>query len=77
MERLNEIYSEISPNNKVFPNYNRKEKSLGELSKKFLMMFGKIDECVISLDCVTQQLGIDLLKIPYKVVKRSGKKKDI
>lgn len=38
-------------------NYNRKEKSLGELSKKFLMMFGRIDKCVISLETVTQELG--------------------
>lgn len=38
-------------------NYNRKDKSLGELSRKLLVMFGKYDQCSISLDVVTQQLG--------------------
>ena len=48
---------EAKQSSKVVINYSRKEKSLGELSKKFLVMFGKIDECMISLDKVTQQLG--------------------
>jgi len=38
-------------------NYSRKEKSLGELSKRFLTMFGRVKECLISLDSVTKQLG--------------------
>lgn len=42
---------------KIEAKYNRKEKSLGELSKKFLMMFGRLNEDVISLDNVTVELG--------------------
>lgn len=43
--------------------YDRKEKSLGELSKKFLIMFGRVDECLISLDKVTITLGSTTLSI--------------
>jgi transcription factor E2F7/8 len=37
--------------------YSRKEKSLGELSKKFLRKFGRIDDCIISLEQVVIDLG--------------------
>ena len=38
-------------------NYNRKEKSLEELSKKFLKIFVAYDECLIELDNITNKLG--------------------
>ena len=38
-------------------NYNRKEKSLEELSKKFLKFFVNYDECLIELDNITHKLG--------------------
>lgn len=41
--------------------YNRKEKSLGQLSKKFLSFFGALENCEVSLDTVTSQLGMHLL----------------
>lgn len=55
------------PLNKDFGNYNRKEKSLGELSKRLLIMFGRVDQCVISLDHVTQQLGVERRRI-YDII---------
>lgn len=42
--------------------YSRKEKSLGQLSKKFLSFFGTMDNCEVSLDTVTSQLGKILLQ---------------
>eukprot|EP01017_Pseudomicrothorax_dubius_P020717 TRINITY_DN2249_c0_g2_i1.p1 TRINITY_DN2249_c0_g2~~TRINITY_DN2249_c0_g2_i1.p1 ORF type:complete len:481 (+),score=96.56 TRINITY_DN2249_c0_g2_i1:189-1631(+) len=47
--------------------YSRKEKSLGELSKKFLFMFGRIDECFISLDAITSELGVERRRI-YDII---------
>ena len=38
-------------------NYNRKEKSLEELSKKFLKIFVQYNECLIELDNITHKLG--------------------
>jgi len=55
------------PLTKDFGNYNRKEKSLGELSKRLLIMFGRVDECIISLDSVTQQLGVERRRI-YDII---------
>jgi len=55
------------PLHKDFGNYNRKEKSLGELSKRLLMMFGRVDHCVISLDTVTNQLGVERRRI-YDII---------
>ena len=46
--------------------YSRKEKSLGELSKKFLRKFGRIDDCIISLEQVVIDLGfIFILQFSY------------
>ena len=39
--------------------YSRKEKSLGELSKKFLRKFGRIEDCIISLEQVVIDLGFN------------------
>jgi hypothetical protein len=64
---LNMISRKKEKKSKFSKDYNRKEKSLGELSKKFLFMFGRIEECVISLDSITQQLGSNspLLSCPH------------
>lgn len=68
--------NKLSPNvcteqieNKASPNvnYNRKEKSLGELSKRFLTMFGRIDDCIISLDTVTKQLDVERRRV-YDII---------
>jgi len=56
-----------APLNRDYSNYNRKEKSLGELSKRLLMMFGRVDSCVISLDTVTEQLGVERRRI-YDII---------
>jgi len=48
-------------------NYSRKEKSLGELSKRFLNMFGRINECIISLDTVTKQLDVERRRV-YDII---------
>jgi transcription factor E2F7/8 len=57
----------ICENSKIMINHNRKEKSLGELSKKFLMMFGRVEKCVISLETVTQELGVERRRI-YDII---------
>jgi len=48
-------------------NYNRKEKSLAELSKRFLTLFGRVNECVISLDVVTKQLEVERRRV-YDII---------
>jgi hypothetical protein len=62
--KMNETVCE---NSKIMINHNRKEKSLGELSKKFLMMFGRVEKCVISLETVTQELGVERRRI-YDII---------
>lgn len=47
--------------------YNRKEKSLGQLSKKFLSFFGTLENCEVSLDTVTSQLGVERRRI-YDII---------
>lgn len=44
--------------------YSKKEKSLVELSKKFCRKFGRIDDCIISLEQVVIDLGIPFYKSP-------------
>ncbi len=39
-------------------NYNRKEKSLEELSKRFLVLFLDKEETIISLEKITEKLGL-------------------
>lgn len=53
------IESQLSENNSQTPakKYNRKEKSLGELSRKLLLKYGRLDNCIIYLDKVTLDLG--------------------
>ena len=59
-ENLYEISRKKSYDDAV-EKYNRKEKSLGQLSKKFLSFFGALENCEVSLDTVTSQLGKRLL----------------
>lgn len=47
--------------------YNRKEKSLGELCKKFIYLYGSHDYCIIALDECTQTLGVERRRI-YDII---------
>lgn len=47
--------------------YNRKDKSLEELSRKFLQMFLKSQESCISLDRITEALGVERRRI-YDII---------
>eukprot|EP01017_Pseudomicrothorax_dubius_P013068 TRINITY_DN1562_c0_g3_i3.p1 TRINITY_DN1562_c0_g3~~TRINITY_DN1562_c0_g3_i3.p1 ORF type:complete len:416 (-),score=102.16 TRINITY_DN1562_c0_g3_i3:826-2073(-) len=47
--------------------YSRKEKSLGELSKRFLFMFGRAEDCMISLDVITTELKVERRRI-YDII---------
>lgn len=47
--------------------YSRKEKSLGQLSKNFFEIFGKLEEKEVSLDFVTQALGVERRRI-YDII---------
>ncbi|KAL4480520.1 hypothetical protein ABPG72_022275 [Tetrahymena utriculariae] len=62
-------------------NYSRREKSLEELSKKFLSLFLDKEESMLSLDKITNQLGVERRRIydiinileSLKLVSRKGK----
>jgi predicted transcriptional regulator len=62
-------------------NYNRREKSLEELSKRFLSLFLDKEESLLSLDKITHQLGVERRRIydiinileSLKLVSRKGK----
>jgi len=47
--------------------YNRKEKSLGQLCKKFLKLYGEEKSCVISLDSCTKRLGVERRRL-YDII---------
>lgn len=47
--------------------YNRKEKSLGELCKKFIYLYGSQDYCIIALDECTHTLGVERRRI-YDII---------
>ncbi len=47
--------------------YNRKEKSLGQLCKKFLNLYGAESSCLISLDACTQRLGVERRRL-YDII---------
>jgi transcription factor E2F7/8 len=47
--------------------YNRKEKSLGQLCKKFLNIYGGEKSCTITLDACTQQLKVERRRL-YDIV---------
>ena len=49
------------------PLYNRKEKSLEELSRKFLLLFIEKDESLVSLDKITEHLGVERRRI-YDII---------
>ena len=53
--------------NEIFERYSRKEKSLGQLSKKFLEIFGKMRDEEVSLDSVTDRLGVERRRI-YDII---------
>lgn len=61
--------------------YSRREKSLEELSKKFLSLFLDKSESLLSLDKITNQLGVERRRIydiinileSLKLVSRKGK----
>ena len=62
-------------------NYNRKEKSLEELSKRFLDLFIFEDQAIVELDKISEQLGVERRRIydiinileSLQVIKRTGK----
>ena len=43
--------------------YNRKEKSLGELCKRFLSIYGQEDKGLLLLDQCTKELGVERRRI--------------
>ena len=47
--------------------YNRKDKSLGELCKRFLRLYGKEAYCLINLDVCTERLGVERRRI-YDII---------
>lgn len=51
----------------VFGRYSRKEKSLGQLSRRFLEIFGCMTDQEVSLDSVTQRLGVERRRI-YDII---------
>lgn len=51
----------------LLTSYNRKEKSLEELSRKFLQMFLSSSETLISLDRITDSLGVERRRI-YDII---------
>lgn len=51
----------------VFERYSRKEKSLGQLSRRFLEIFGCMTDQEVSLDSVTQRLGVERRRI-YDII---------
>lgn len=57
----------LSPEKIVLSSYNRKEKSLEELSRKFLQMFLNSCESFISLDRITDSLGVERRRI-YDII---------
>ncbi|CAD8043231.1 unnamed protein product [Paramecium primaurelia] len=80
------IFKIIYPNNKQlikYKIYNRKEKSLEELSKKFVRCLIDYDEKIICLDQITEELGVERRRIydiinileSLQVVKRKCKNK--
>lgn len=55
------------PNSLTLSSYNRKDKSLEELSRKFLQMFLSSQESCISLDRITEALGVERRRI-YDII---------
>jgi len=47
--------------------YNRKEKSLGQLCRKFLELYGKETHCIISLDACSETLGVERRRL-YDII---------
>ena len=47
--------------------YNRKEKSLGELCKRFLSIYGQEDKGLLLLDQCTKELGVERRRI-YDII---------
>jgi transcription factor E2F7/8 len=47
--------------------YNRKEKSLGQLCKKFLNLYGSEKYCLICLDACTQKLCVERRRL-YDII---------
>lgn len=52
---------------KTSKKYNRKEKSLGELCKKFIYLYGSKNYCIIALDECTYTLGVERRRI-YDII---------
>ncbi|CAD8140000.1 unnamed protein product [Paramecium pentaurelia] len=64
------IFKIVYPNNKQlikYKIYNRKEKSLEELSKKFVRCLIDYDEKIICLDQITEELGVERRRI-YDII---------
>lgn len=58
---------QYSTKSRIAKKYNRKEKSLGELCKKFIYLYGSHEYCIIALDECTQTLGVERRRI-YDII---------
>jgi len=80
MSMIEESYSYLTQNHpshsladqwgktkKLGKKYNRKEKSLGELCKKFIYLYGAKNYCIIALDECTYTLGVERRRI-YDII---------
>ena len=51
----------------LYDKYNRKEKSLGELCRRFLTIYGKKEKDLLLLDQCTKELGVERRRI-YDII---------
>lgn len=52
-----EVESSVDSRPKSVQKYNRKEKSLGELSRKIVTKYGKLERCEVCIDKLASELG--------------------
>ena len=64
---FNERIAYDENNNQMFGLYNRKEKSLGELCRRFLQLYGSIGENLLFLDQCTKELVVERRRI-YDII---------
>jgi transcription factor E2F7/8 len=62
-----EYFSQSNITNNYGGEYNRKEKSLGELCRRFLSLYGKQTSDFLFLDNCTRELGVERRRI-YDII---------